>query len=313
MTVMTCERLIELDIAKGICILLMVVGHSGMPDGLHFFIYGFHMPFFFFVSGITTNVSRPFKTFLSCKIKGLMIPFFIYYLIHIPSYALVYKRSIIEQFIVEFEEYQIDSALWFVPILFLANIINWMIPRKKFVEMVAVLILSTSSSVLCIENISLPYNLSVLGFGASFVLLGRLLSVKGVKDIFQFCRSYGIVFGGIVISMVVTLGISLRYRLAMSFDKIEPCLPIMVGALAGILMILLFSGMFSLRSRVLSRFFAYTGLNTFVFIGFSQFILKYENLYIRDLVILKYCILFITLYLLVYLKNRIPFAKTLRL
>ncbi len=38
----------SLDIAKAICIILMVVGHSGCPTYLHDFVYMFHMPCFFF-------------------------------------------------------------------------------------------------------------------------------------------------------------------------------------------------------------------------------------------------------------------------
>ena len=45
----------SLDIAKAICIILMVVGHSGCPTYLHDFIYMFHMPCFFFVSGWLLN------------------------------------------------------------------------------------------------------------------------------------------------------------------------------------------------------------------------------------------------------------------
>ena len=38
------NRIEEIDIAKGICILLMVIGHSGMKNMIHDFIYAFHMP-----------------------------------------------------------------------------------------------------------------------------------------------------------------------------------------------------------------------------------------------------------------------------
>lgn len=39
------------DASKGLGILLMVIGHSGCPQWLHDFIYVFHMPLFFFLSG----------------------------------------------------------------------------------------------------------------------------------------------------------------------------------------------------------------------------------------------------------------------
>ena len=44
-----------LDIAKGITIMLMVMGHSSIPHSLAVFIWAFHMPLFFIAAGWTTN------------------------------------------------------------------------------------------------------------------------------------------------------------------------------------------------------------------------------------------------------------------
>ena len=41
-----------ITIAKAMGILLMVIGHSGCPQVLFRIIYLFHMPLFFFLSGI---------------------------------------------------------------------------------------------------------------------------------------------------------------------------------------------------------------------------------------------------------------------
>ncbi len=44
-----------ISITKAICIILMVIGHSGCPQYLHDIIYLFHMPCFFFISGYLLN------------------------------------------------------------------------------------------------------------------------------------------------------------------------------------------------------------------------------------------------------------------
>ncbi len=41
----------RLNIVKALCIILMVIGHADPPEGLRGFIYLFHMPAFFFLSG----------------------------------------------------------------------------------------------------------------------------------------------------------------------------------------------------------------------------------------------------------------------
>lgn len=48
-------RLIWLDIAKATVIILMVLGHTSIPNSLSNFIWAFHMPLFFIASGWTTN------------------------------------------------------------------------------------------------------------------------------------------------------------------------------------------------------------------------------------------------------------------
>jgi fucose 4-O-acetylase-like acetyltransferase len=45
-------RLHYIDIAKGIGIILVVVGHTSTPLYLHNIIYQFHMPLFFILSGL---------------------------------------------------------------------------------------------------------------------------------------------------------------------------------------------------------------------------------------------------------------------
>lgn len=71
------ERYDAITIAKAIAIILMVVGHAGCPSALYSFIYMFHMPLFFFVSGYCFNdkyIEEP-KRFCIRKIQGIYIPY----------------------------------------------------------------------------------------------------------------------------------------------------------------------------------------------------------------------------------------------
>ena len=49
------RRILWIDIAKAIAILLMVIGHTSIPHGLSNFIWAFHMPLFFMASGFTNG------------------------------------------------------------------------------------------------------------------------------------------------------------------------------------------------------------------------------------------------------------------
>lgn len=78
------QRLISFDIAKAICIILVVIGHyvpGYSPQwyvGVHDVIYTFHMPLFMFASGfiyMATKKDIQYKNFLLKKVKRLMVPY----------------------------------------------------------------------------------------------------------------------------------------------------------------------------------------------------------------------------------------------
>lgn len=79
------KRIVAVDIAKAICIILVITGHyipDNSPGGyavLNKFIYSFHMPLFMFASGyiyMETKKEESYGSFLLKKIKRLMVPYF---------------------------------------------------------------------------------------------------------------------------------------------------------------------------------------------------------------------------------------------
>ena len=67
----------RISVTKALCIILMVVGHSGCPTFLGEYIYQFHMPCFFFVSGflLKEKYLNDISTFIKRRFKGLWWPF----------------------------------------------------------------------------------------------------------------------------------------------------------------------------------------------------------------------------------------------
>lgn len=79
------KRLGYLDIAKALCIILVVVGHfcpattNALWEKVSRAIYSFHMPLFMFASGLLfahTWKKQPYLSFVSKKFQRLMIPYF---------------------------------------------------------------------------------------------------------------------------------------------------------------------------------------------------------------------------------------------
>lgn len=69
------SRIIEIDIAKGILILFVLLGHSPICEWIGACINSFHMAAFFFISGLTYNYKGNLGHFLGKKTKGILLPY----------------------------------------------------------------------------------------------------------------------------------------------------------------------------------------------------------------------------------------------
>lgn len=74
---MLANRNDSIDIAKGFAIILVVLGHAGMPGVLNRSIYLFHMPLFFITAGyfFSPSVVQDPWSFIVKRFKGLYLPF----------------------------------------------------------------------------------------------------------------------------------------------------------------------------------------------------------------------------------------------
>ena len=110
------KRIEWLDIAKGITIILMVLGHSSIPKPISNWIWSFHMPLFFFASGICTVFERTgVMDFFRKKVMSIGRPFVVYSVVVIVI-SYISKIKIDASIMTGWGAY----ALWFVPVLFVS-------------------------------------------------------------------------------------------------------------------------------------------------------------------------------------------------
>lgn len=74
------SRSLQVDIVKGIAILLVVAGHAKFSLSLWWNQYAFHMQLFFIVAGFFINFNSSLAAFIFQKIKALLVPFYVYLL-----------------------------------------------------------------------------------------------------------------------------------------------------------------------------------------------------------------------------------------
>lgn len=120
------------DIARGIGIILVLMGHTGfLSDGLKHLILSFHMPMFFVISGMLMAYKgenqKAIKDIFSRRVKSLMIPYLWFSLIYIVVYIFAFKAGdmsgtdLVQNIIYMVDLYG-DSTLWFLPALILGEL-----------------------------------------------------------------------------------------------------------------------------------------------------------------------------------------------
>ena len=171
------NRVDFIDLAKGVGISLMIVCHAGLHNAVTQWIYAFHMPLFFFVSGLLVkDVKGSFFDYSIKKMRQLIVPYILFstilcfgtnhykdwfYLIYASRTSLSLAHSF--------------TPLWFLPCFFLSTIIYALLKRQfhDFAHTVVVLVVGVSGfflSRICKPEIGLPWNFDMALVALLFIL-----------------------------------------------------------------------------------------------------------------------------------------------
>lgn len=83
------KRIAWIDNARAFSILFIVIGHTIADGILHSYVFSFHVPIFFFLSGVTFSTKKSPLEFVKDKFKRLLIPYWIFSLISIFIYIFL--------------------------------------------------------------------------------------------------------------------------------------------------------------------------------------------------------------------------------
>ena len=158
----TNQRDSTVDIMKGIAILAMIIGHCPIPMPLELFIFVWHMPLFFLVSGYFYK-PKPIYDYFSKNARQLLIPYYVtsfaLILIVIAKKLILGKGDVLSFIIAAllgsgstnnptFSEYSI-GAIWFLMAMFwcrsLYNVFHYKIqsPIKLGVVIICISVIAT--------------------------------------------------------------------------------------------------------------------------------------------------------------------------
>lgn len=302
------NRFHYVDISRGIVIILMVLGHSSIPHWLSNWIWSFHMPFFFFISGMMTSWKRENAFFFITKTRSLMLPFIVYSIVNL---ILIggsgEKSSSIGAYMVYVAQNGWGGIpLWFVPILWIALLISKAIinSKRRWVISACLICLMAVGWILCFKHIKLPWTLTTIPIAVVYIVLGSYFHTRIL--FFQNAQMKKCICW-VISGLFITLFISHYYRLDLADNSIIPFIPLFIASFAGIIMIIGLSVILSRMKFFFVYFLKNVGKYTYEIMALSYCLIFFLNSYIKDYVILKYIVMMIIIYTVVVAKRNLVF------
>jgi len=194
---MESKRIEWIDALKGLTVIFVLIGHvPEIPDWLFKWIYGFHMPMFFIISGYLYNSTKweclGFKKFVSSRAKSLLLHFaclsillFILEILKLLIFSNVIYWEEFSKYIFDYIKWilfqingdfcgSIIAGLWFLPTLFFSSIICFFLANKnKVINIIYFIIAMTLIKIQChYSYTTIPWHLDVSLLGAIYMIVG---------------------------------------------------------------------------------------------------------------------------------------------
>jgi fucose 4-O-acetylase-like acetyltransferase len=277
------KRIEYIDIARGIGILLVVMGHNDFALVSPFaykVIYSFHMPLFFFLSGYFINTTVGFWDFFKKRFNSLIKPFlFTLFLIYFGSISfgkMGFETAILRivKSLYGTGRYIDWVQLWFLPHLFVVSLyafVFYALMKKvdhRYIRWV-VLLFTLGIASLFLQSfypfpLSLPgksYELWGLPFSLDLVLLSGFFFILGseTRQITseQIFGSWGFLF--VTGAAMILLNIFFSARIDLNTRTYDSFIINTAESITGILFVLAVSRQIELHAARLSSFFKYVG------------------------------------------------------
>jgi len=187
------QRIDWIDAIRGFAIFLVALGHNSIQPAVFGWIYSFHMPLFFFLSGFLFSADKypTFWSFLTRKIQTLLLPYFgfftliyIYWLVVVDKIWLHpgdFLAPILNIFYSSTKLEGIFQPMWFLPCLFLTEILFYTIYKKaKKYYFLAVIPIVLLGYLLSLKFPTLPWSIATAMVVLVFYALGYLVKEIGI-------------------------------------------------------------------------------------------------------------------------------------
>ena len=288
------NRIIWLDIAKGIGIVSVFYGHCtySLCNELFLYIYSYHMPLFFFISGVCFNRTRysdknSIRDFLHKRLNQLLIPLFASMVLFLSLNSLFGLGT--------YNMYSLchlgfPPAMWFVFSLFIIEatyfFLNITFGKSRHFNIIIATTSLMLAFIVAYNNYILPASLSSVPIGMTFFSTGILAQ----KYLFLYHdglikNRYRYLYATLLlcVPLVYVLCFPTPIDLCRGFLPGSMILPVII-AFIGIAAILSVSILLEkINVNYINRLLCYLGRNTLTILMFHLFFINVSSEYLRPL------------------------------
>ena len=266
------KRLEYIDIARGIAIILMVLGHVCQAGWKRTIIFSFHMPLFIIISGMFFKKDEKFKDSFKKMLKNLIIPYIITITIANVIKYMVYGKIIdiprlLQEIILGysngktfFKEVNGTSVLWFIPFLVACKvtfcIINKLTKDDDILKWIVCLLVTMIGIYFSKIKLFLPWSFDVALACLIFYYIGYIL------------KKYNII-ENVLSNHKIFVCIILTYVIGIKFGNIELAIRsypygfiCYITAISGTIIVFKISKMIEEISKYLSKLLCWFGKNS---------------------------------------------------
>lgn len=252
------NRIGYIDMAKGLAIILVIVGHSSfVPPLAKMMLYIFHIPLFFFLSGFTLNVKKyeTFSGYFLNKWKSLVVPFFLLNIfVFLFQLFVMYPDQVLSFNILQFikqllisDRLHIYFQLWFLNVLFLAHVFSYFILKRGWnlgqwmIIILSLFVLVYLGQKIYEKEYYLIWNIDLVPVAMIFILLG----VWTKNNLHRLEKYFSVYFLPVVGVLTVLIG-RMNYRLSgnqivdLYYQQIGNHFLFYIAAISGIWSVLIF-------------------------------------------------------------------------
>jgi len=291
------KRIHWIDIARGIGIILVIQAHSLSAHTYRHFIYAFHMPLFFFLSGLLFDYKKySFSLTFKKSVRGILIPYLLFALL---SYSIwLFQNNAFLNFDFSAFLYHLSGiiygnsssiffniVLWFLPCLFITKIIFAFISSKITNPRILFLVLILFSiggylTASFFPNIHLPFGLesaltAIVFFGVGSIIKtnysDRVEIISRKKIIPYLFLSFGL----LIIAGQINFNIH-GEQIDIRMNHLGNYFLLYIGAISGIVVTLVISKLIS-KNKVLES----VGINSLALFALHPIIFFYFDMILR--------------------------------